>query len=221
MDEISRVTRSKEDACLNYDRISRWYDSFASSEKKFADVGLSMLAVRSGEQVLEIGYGTGYALVRLAQAVGESGKVRGIDISEGMRQVAEERLANAGLGLRVELRLGDASRLPYPDRDFDAIFMCFTLELFDTPEIPGLLAECRRVLKKGGRIGVVSLLKEDSWPVRVYEWFHRRMPKMVDCRPIRPCLALETAGFSNQVLQLKKMWGLPVQVVIAEKNGQD
>jgi demethylmenaquinone methyltransferase/2-methoxy-6-polyprenyl-1,4-benzoquinol methylase len=219
MDDISRVTRSKESARRSYDRMSRWYDAFAGSEKKFADLGLALLDVQSGEQALEIGYGTGYALVRLAEAVGESGKVHGIDLSEGMRRAAEARLAKAGLYQRADLRLGDAASLPYPDSSFDAIFLCFTLELFDTPEIPLVLGESRRVLRDGGRVCVVSLLKEDTRIVRLYEWFHQRMPETVDCRPIHPELALVAQGFTIQATRVKKMWGLPVQIVMGRKAG--
>ncbi len=217
MDNISRVTRSKEAARLSYDRMSRWYDTFSGSEKKFADLGLALLDIQPGEQVLEIGYGTGYALVRLVQAVGESGQVYGIDISDGMRRVAEGRLSKAGLAQRAELQLGDAANLPYPENSFDAVFMCFTLELFDTPEIPVLLEECKRVLKIGGRVCVVSLMKEDSWVVRLYEWFHLRMPETVDCRPIHPKTALELQGYTIHAMQLKRMWGLPVQIVMGRK----
>ena len=215
MEDISRVTRSRGAARLSYDRMSRWYDWFAASEKKFADLGLALLDVHPGEQVLEIGFGTGYALVRLAGAVGVSGQVHGIDISEGMRQVSEERLSKTGLGERVELHLGDAASLPYPDRSFDAAFMCFTLELFDTPEIPLVLAECRRVLKDTGRLCVVSLLKENTWVVDLYEWFHRRLPAVVDCRPIFIQRSLEAQGFTIRAARVERMWGLPVGIVLA------
>jgi SAM-dependent methyltransferase len=60
---------------------------------------------------------------------------------------AEARLRRARLADRVELRLAS----------FDALFMAFTLELFDTPEIPLVLAECRRVRRSGGRLIVVAL----------------------------------------------------------------
>ncbi len=217
MDDISRVTRSKEAARASYNRMSRWYDAFAGSEKKFADLGLALMNLQPGEQVLEIGYGTGYALLYLAKAAGDSGKVRGIDISEGMRRVAEGRLSRAGLGQRVELQSGDACSLPYPAHSFDAIFMCFTLELFDTPEIPVVLEECRRVLKSDGRLCVVSLMKENSWIVRLYEWFHLRMPETVDCRPIHPKVALESRGFAIREAVVRRMWGLPVQIVMGRK----
>src|SRR5512140_3469942 len=107
-EEISRVRRSKAAAKESYDRLSRFYDLLAGdSEKKYKEIGLQLLDVRSGETVLEIGYGTGKTLLALARSVGTGGRVRGLDISEGMRAVAGARLQKAGLYDQAELRCGD------------------------------------------------------------------------------------------------------------------
>ena len=204
----------------NYNRLSRWYDWFASNESQFTQIGLRMLNVLPGEKVLEIGFGTGQGLVALAHSISETGKVYGIDLSDGMFQVAKERISRTGLSSRIDLRLGDAVDLPYEDGIFDAIFISFTLELFDTPEIPLVLGECKRVLLVGGRLGVVALEKKDCRAVRIYEWVHARLPSLVDCHPIQVRRTIEAAGFDPVVVKEMATWGLPIMNIIARNHGQ-
>lgn len=205
-------------ARINYDRMSRFYDLFAgTSERRFTGIGLHMLAAQNGESVLEIGFGTGHSLVALTQAVGGSGKVTGVDISKGMLRVTQSRLKQSGFAEQVDLRLGDAAYLPFNAAGFDAVFASFTLELFDLPEIPVVLKECRRVLRPEGRIGVVALAKTDGVAVRIYEWAHAKFPHFIDCRPIYVHKVIEAAGFQITEIVERSMWGLPVKIVIAHK----
>lgn len=218
--EISRVTRSKAEAQAMYDRISRWYDLLEGVwEKRSRDIGLKKLGVKEGEIVLEIGFGTGHGILILAQAVGRSGRVYGIDLSPRMLDITRARVIKMGLSEEVELKCGDAVELPFKGAFFSAIFMSFTLELFDTPEIPKVLHECERVLRNGGRICVVSLSKEgkSGWMRKLYEWGHRKMPKPLDCRPIFVQKALEDAGFQILDATLMSLLKLPVEIVLARK----
>jgi len=218
---IKRVNRSKEAARQSYNRLSRWYDMIAgSTEKKYRDWGLEKLSAQPGEKVLEIGFGTGHCLVALAKAVGSTGRVIGVDISDGMLAIAQGRLQQEGLNERVELHLGDAAKLDFLEADsLDGVFMSFTLELFDNPEIPRVLQECHHILKSGGRLAVVSMTKTNPPPVavRIYEWFHEHMPDYADCRPIFARQALEQSGFTIQDASVSSMWGMPVEIVLGKK----
>lgn len=220
---ISRVSRSKKQAMAAYDWLSRWYDWFAtSSEQPLADLGLKELNASAGDTILEIGCGTGRALLALASAVGDSGRVVGMDLSRGMLNIARGRISCANVSPGVLLAQGDASVLPFPSDFFDAVFVAFTLELFDTPEIPVVLSECRRTLKTGGRMGVVAMTREEreNIPQRIYEWFHQRMPAYVDCRPIYVQAALKQAGFQIRSATRRRMWGLPVAICLVQKTTQ-
>jgi len=218
---VQPVNRPRAEAQATYDRLSRWYDLLAGgSEKRLIDAALSNLAVRDGEQVLEIGCGTGHALLALARAAGDSGRVYGLDISAGMLRVAQERVDHAGLSGRVELRQDDAAQLPFDDGSLDAVFASFTLELFDTPDIPVVLGECRRVLRDGGRLCVVAMsrLGKPGLMLRLYEWAHDRVPRYVDCRPIYAQAAVQEAGFQSVDATVRSMWGLPVEILLAQKS---
>ena len=215
-EEIQRVTRSKEQARESYNSMSRWYDLFTRSEKHLTDISIQMLAVQPHESILEIGCGTGHTLVEFADKI-ESGKIIAMDISEGMLKVARKRIQTNTRKRCVEFCQGDGLFIPFPNEQFDSVILSFTLELFDTPEIPRVLNECHRVLKVGGRLGVVALAKQETTAVHIYEWFHRRIPGLVDCRPIYLQECSKGAGYIIQISKLETMWGLPVEIVVARK----
>ena len=216
---ILRVFQSKDQTRAFYNKISSVYDLLSErSEAPMRKAGLDLLKTILGESVLEIGFGTGHSLVSLANAVGPKGKVFGLDLSDKMAKVARENLAKAGLLERAKLRCGDATQLPYAPESLDAVFMSFTLELFDTPEIPRVLDECKRTLRPGGRIVVVGMSRDAKHDplLGVYEWTHKHFPNFVDCRPIYVREAIETAGFKIEKALIKHMW-VPVEIVRGAK----
>jgi ubiquinone/menaquinone biosynthesis C-methylase UbiE len=208
-------------ARANYDRLSRWYDLLAGdAEDRARDLGLDMLGIRASERVLEIGSGTGRGLVAIARSVDADALVCGIDLSTGMCGVARRRLDRAGLGDGVALCQGDATRLPFTPGSLNAIFMCFTLELFDAAGIDALLGECRRVLRADGRMSVVSMAQpaRPNLMTRLYGLAGRVMPSVVDCHPIPVRAVLEAAGMPVLETRDISLYGLPVQVALAARE---
>ena len=217
MADMVRVTRSKASAKAAYDRMSGSYDRFAGRfEKPYTSAGVDLLGPVAGEAVLEIGFGTGTSMVDIARRVGSEGHVFGLDLSTGMCEVARAKVDREDLSGRVAPAVGDAERLPFAGGSFDAVSTSFTLELFDTPDIPVVLAECRRVLRPGGWLGVVAmaLAEEPGLLERLYVWSHRRFPDWVDCRPIPADRLLTDAGFELAAAEQRSMWGLPVWLVV-------
>jgi hypothetical protein len=130
---VLRVFQSRDQTKAFYNKISRFYDALSDrSEAPVRKAGMDLLKASAGERILEIGFGTGHTLAALAKAVGSKGRVFGLDLSDQMVRLAKKNLAGAGLLERARLRCGDAAQLPYARDTMDAVFMSFTLELFDT-----------------------------------------------------------------------------------------
>ncbi len=211
--DISRVTRSHAQARISYDRLSRWYDLIEGGwENGPRRLGLNLLQLKPGEKMLEIGCGTGASLLDVSSQV----CAVGVDLSSGMLRQAGERLEKAGRP--GKLAQGDALYLPFPKAIFELVFMAFTLELMDTPEIGCVLGEIRRILRPGGRLGIVSISKlgGQAMMTRLYEWSHTCFPDVVDCRPIYARHALEEACFRVVEHQIVRRTGLGIEIVVAK-----
>ncbi|CAI4033384.1 Methyltransferase domain-containing protein [Nitrospira tepida] len=105
--------------------------------------------LRQGQQVLDLGSGTGYPALLAAQVVRPQGQVVGIDLADDMLAAARRKAARLGLS-NVEFRTGDVTTLPFPSGSFDAVTSRFCLMFL--PEIPKAVAEIARVLKPGGHL---------------------------------------------------------------------
>ena len=111
-------------------------------------VMISSAAVTKGEDVLDVGCGTGVLTRELTQHVGDDGSATGFDLSESMLGVARERCPDA------TFKQGNVTDLPFDDQSFDVVISSFMLMFVSDPE--KALSEMRRVLKTGGRL-VVSV----------------------------------------------------------------
>ena len=118
-----------------------------------AERAVALGGLEQGQRVLDVGTGGGIAARYAARKVGPSGFVLGVDLSEGMLEVAksasrQQRLTN------IEFQRMDAEALDLPDESFDAVMSFFAVSHF--PNIGTALAEMTRVLKRGHRLVVAT-----------------------------------------------------------------
>jgi arsenite methyltransferase len=122
------------------------------------DWTINLLEIQPTDHVLEIGFGPGYGMQRTA-SLATQGRVAGVDFSQTMLEQATDRNAvaiDAGL---VELCLGDATALLYPENTFHKAFATNVIYFWKDPL--AYLRELHRVLKPGGRVALYVIAKED------------------------------------------------------------
>lgn len=105
--------------------------------------------IRPGEQVLDIGVGTGLAL----SSYPDYATVTGIDLSEGMLRKARERVLKGNMNW-VNLACGNALELPFPDQHFDHVLLSHVVTVVSDPV--QLIEETRRVLRPDGQIVIIN-----------------------------------------------------------------
>jgi arsenite methyltransferase len=124
-------------------------------------VTLEALKPAAGERILDIGAGPGMLAAEMAEAVGPSGAVHGVDVSESMLAIAQ-RLEQPEHAAPMEFVQADACALPFEDATFDAAVSTQVYEY--VPDMASALREARRVLRPGGRL----LILDTHWDSLVW-----------------------------------------------------
>jgi SAM-dependent methyltransferase len=119
-----------------------------------------ILEAKPGERILEVGPGTGYYTLEVAEWVKPDGELDILDIQQEMLDHTMGRAGERGLA-NVTPRQGDATALPYEDATFDAAFLVTVLG--EVPDQDAALRELSRVLKLGGRLVVGELLGDPHY----------------------------------------------------------
>jgi ubiquinone/menaquinone biosynthesis C-methylase UbiE len=135
-----------------------WLDRPEREREEQPDRALDALGIRPGEMVADVGAGTGYYTVRLAQRVGPAGRVYATDVQPEMLALLESRLAREHVsGVKTVLATDHDSGLP--ESTMDLILLVDVYHELSQPQL--VLRQLRRALKPGGRLVLLEFRKED------------------------------------------------------------
>ncbi|MCL4562684.1 MAG: methyltransferase domain-containing protein [Chloroflexi bacterium] len=130
-----------------------------------------------GAKVLDVACGRGAVLFPVAETIGPSGEVIGVDffsasmVAETTREIVERGIPNASV---MQM---DAEHIQFPDERFDFVLCSFSLFFF--PQLKQALAEMRRVLVPGGQLAVATWGKDDER----WEWLGKLSEKHLSPEP--------------------------------------
>src|SRR5688572_5685438 len=133
-----------------YDFHSRFYDAtFGRLVKKRIARAISHMNIQEGENVLDLGIGTGVSLAFYPQQA----RVLGVDLSSGMLREARRKIEERGMS-NARVFQADALKLPFADDTFDHVFISHVISVVSDPY--RLVIEAQRVAKPGARIVIVN-----------------------------------------------------------------
>ena len=157
-----------------FDQIARFYDLLNTVLSAGRDAAWRRAAARAtdlqpGDTALDVCTGTGKLARLLRRRVGASGRVTGVDFSDGMLAIARRHVAG------VEFRQGDATRLDgIDDASVDAVTIAFGLR--NVVDRAAAVGEAFRVLRPGGRYVILEFAHVDAPLVgRLYGWYSTRV----------------------------------------------
>jgi ubiquinone/menaquinone biosynthesis C-methylase UbiE len=156
---------------------------------------LGLMGIRPSDRVLEVGFGSGVALARVASIV-TAGLAAGLDYSDTMVRQARLRNAAAVRQGRIALVRGDACSLPYRDECFDKV--CAIQSIYFWPQPVSALAEMRRVLRPDGLLAVTLMPKEDL------QWWGFTLEDYRLYTGEEAVAMAEQAGFSSVRLEIRR-----------------
>lgn len=162
-------------------QVERMFDSIAHSydllnrrlslgiDKMWRDYAINRLKPYKPEVMLDIATGTGDFAILAAKKL-KPKKVTGIDISENMMQIGEQKVKEEHLEDIISFQKGDCERLPYNDNTFNSITTAFGIRNFQNLDL--CLKEMQRVLKPGGQACILELSCPKSFPMKQLFWLY-------------------------------------------------
>ena len=123
-------------------------------EGQLREAIIRLASVATGDDILDIGCGTGTLAIAATRHVGTTGTVTGIDASPPMVARATRKAEKAGA--RATFQVAVAEKLPFPDRRFDVVFSTLMLHHLPRKTRQQCAGEIERVLKIGGRVVAVD-----------------------------------------------------------------
>lgn len=183
---------TREDFRTAYSRLAPWYDAglwlyrlAGVRVDHYRRLAVEALALRPGDTVVDLGCGTGLNFPLLHAAVGEQGKIIGVDLTEPMLERARQRAEHAGWD-HVELVRSDMARFQLP-ADTGAVLA--TLALGTIPDYEDVVARTAAALSGDARIAIFEMQWPTHWPAwlaRFAAWLNRPAgvtPDLVERRP--------------------------------------
>ena len=182
---VTRIDASPDPGKIRdmFDEIAGSYDRLndlmtAGLHHRWRELGVLVAQVGPGSSALDVCCGTGDFAFALKQAVGQNGRVVGVDISENMLDRAREKSGRNQL--YVEFQPADVLALPFPDGSEGAGFHACTagFGIRNVSDIVGAFSEMRRVCRAGGKVVCLEITRP-AIPVfkQFYQlWFDRAVP---------------------------------------------
>lgn len=176
----STQATKKEQVADMFNNISGTYDFL----NHFMSLGIDIIWRKKAinelkgdhpQHVLDVATGTGdFAFEALKMLKPQ--KITGVDISEGMLEVAKQKITQRGLSTQFEVRKGDSENLPFETNTFDAVTVAYGVRNFENLEAG--LAEMFRVLKPGAKAVILEFSKPKIFPIKqLYNfYFHYITP---------------------------------------------
>ncbi|MCM3077899.1 demethylmenaquinone methyltransferase [Brevibacillus invocatus] len=164
-----------------FESIAEEYDKMNNiisfgSHVAWRNYTMKQMNIQPGQSALDVACGTADWTIALAQAVGPTGRVEGLDFSQNMLDVGAYKVSKSNVDSMVKLVNGDAMNLPYEDNTFDYATIGFALR--NVPDIQTVLNEMTRVVKPGGKIVSLEVSKPPFIPYRklFYLYFYNILP---------------------------------------------
>lgn len=143
-----------------FDSIAKDYDKLnhilsLGIDKTWRKRAIKVIAEDRPQQILDIACGTGDFSIEIARHTNPATTVTGLDLSDGMLEVMDRKVAQAGLSGRISTQQGNSEAMSFEDCSFDRVTIAFGIRNFENRETA--LKEILRVLKPGGRLVILEL----------------------------------------------------------------